>query len=322
MSLSHLVAGIFSFALTIAGTGAVSGQNYPNKPIRIVTTGVGSGGDLPSRFIAQGLTASLGQPVLVENRASGVIPGEIVSKAPPDGYTLLLYGSTFWIGPLLQIVPYDVVRDFSPISLVASAPNILVVNPALPVKSVHDLIAVAKAKPGELNYASSGSGSTNHLAAELFKAMAGVNLVRIPYKSGSAQMADLIGGQVQLTFSNAGTVLPHIKSGRLRALAITNPQPSVLVPGLPTIAASGVPGYEAVSMLAVFAPAKTPAPIIKRLNQEIVAFLNQPDVKQKFFDTGVDTIGSSPDQLGATIKSEMVRWGKVIKAAGIKADAD
>ncbi|MBI3939178.1 MAG: tripartite tricarboxylate transporter substrate binding protein [Betaproteobacteria bacterium] len=320
MMLPRFSVWIFSVGMMVLAAGVVSGQAYPNKPIRIVAPEAGGGGDFAARLIALGLSGSLGQQVIVENRggASGIIAGRTVAKAPPDGYTLLFYGSIFWIGALLQDVPYDPVADFSPITLATSSPNILVVHPSLPVNSVKELIALAKARPGELNYAST-TGSTPHLAAELFKAMAGVNIVRIPYKGAGPALNDLIGGQVQLMFPVAAAVTPHVKSGRLRALAVTSVEPSELVRGLPTVAAT-VPGYESVQMTAMFAPAKTPATIINRLNQEIVQVLNRADVKEKFFNAGAKVVGGSPEQLMATMKSEMARLGKVIKDAGIRAE--
>src|SRR5689334_2682255 len=219
-------------------------QNFPNKPIRVVTVGVGGAMDLMSRVLAAGLSPNIGQPVIVDNRSSSFIPGQIVSKAPPDGHTLLVAGPPLWIAPLLQSdVPYDAFKDFVPITMMANTPNILVVNPAVPAKSVKELIALAKAQPGKLNYASTGTGGSLHLAAELFKYMAGVNLVRVNYGVAGAMVNDLIAGQVQVMFGNAGAVVPHIKTGRLRALAVTSSQPSALAPGLPTVAASGLPGY-------------------------------------------------------------------------------
>jgi tripartite-type tricarboxylate transporter receptor subunit TctC len=259
----------------------------------------------------------LGQPVITENRSSGVIPGQIVSQAAPDGYTLLVYSSTLWIGPLMQQAPYDAVKDFAPITLATRAPNLLLVYPGVAANSVKELIALAKAKPGALNYASGGTGSSAHLAGELFKALAGVNLVQIPYKSNGAAINDLIGGQVQVMFATAGSAGPNVKSGKLRALAVTGLQPSPIMPGLPTVAASGVPGYEAESVTVVLAPAKTPATLVSRLNQEIVRVLNRADVKERFFNLGLETVGSTPAQLSATMKSEIARLGKVIKEAGI-----
>jgi tripartite-type tricarboxylate transporter receptor subunit TctC len=242
-----------------------------------------------------------------------------VSKAPPDGHTLLAYGAPLWIAPLLQNAPYDPIADFASITLVSAAPNLLVVHPQLAASSVKELISLAKAKPGELNYSSSSTGASPHLAAELFKSMAGVNIVRVPYKTTATEIADLIGGQVQLAFGTVQSVMPHVKSGRLRSLAVTSAQPTVLFPGLPTVAMT-LPGYESVSMLGVFAPVKTPAAIVNRLNQEIVRVLGQTEIRDKFTGIGVDVIASSPQEFTAKIKSEIARMGKVIKDAGIKAD--
>ena len=318
MLLARFVAWIFSAGIMLLGASVVSGQDYPIRPIRMVTSEVGGGNDLQARLIAQGLSGPLGQQVIIENRPSGVIPGEVVSKAPPNGYTLLLYNITLWIGPLMQNTPYDAVRDFSPIALATTAPNVLVVNSSLPVKSVAELVALAGARPGEFNYASSGTGASNHLAAELFRAMAGVNIVRVPYKGAGPALNALIAGEVQLMFPTAGAVTPHVRSGRVRALAITSAEPSALAPGVPTVASSGLPGYESISIYGVFAPARTPRPIVNKLNEEIVRVLNRTDVKEKFFNAGVETVGGSPEQLAATVKSEMARMGKVIRDAGIR----
>ncbi len=320
MLLLRLVAWMFPVGLMTLGAGVASSQNYPNRPIRIVTAEVGGGTDFASRVIAPGLSGSLGQQVIVENRPSGVIPGEVVAKASPDGHTLLLTGNVFWIAPLLKKTPYDVMSDFSPITMVGSAPTVLVVNPSLPVRSVEELIALAKAKPGELNYASPSAGSSPHLAAELFKSVAGVNIVRVPYRGNAPALSALIGGEVQLTFAVAGAVGPHVKSGRVKALAITSAQPSALFRGLPTVAASGLPGYELIAILGIFAPGKTPMGLINRLNQEIVGVLNRADVKERFLNVGVETVGSTPAEFAATIRSEMAKLGKVISDAGIRAD--
>jgi tripartite-type tricarboxylate transporter receptor subunit TctC len=215
--------------------------------------------------------------------------------------------------------PYDPVRDFAPVSLTNRSPNVLVVHPSLPVKSVKELIALAKAKPGELNYASASIASSSHLAAELFKAMTKTNIVHIPYKGSGAATIALIGGHVQLTFAAPGSVASTVKSGKLRAVAVTSAQPSALLPGIPTMAAT-VPGYESVAMTGIFAPAATPAAVINRLNQEVVRLFSQGDVKAKFFDGGLEAVGSSPEQLAAAMKSDMARMGKVIKDAGIRAE--
>ena len=316
MVLPRFVVRMISLGMIFLGTAAASGQDYPNKPIRWVTSAPGGGGDFLSRLIAQGISGSLGQPVIVDNRAGAVISGTIVSKALPDGYTLLMQSGALWIAPLLQNTPYDPVRDFSPITLAVNSPNILVVHPSLPVKSVKELIALAKARPGELNYGTGGTGSSPHLAAELFKAMAGVNIVRIAYKGGGPALNALIGGEVQMTIDGTQLV-PHIKSGRLRALAVTSLQPTALVPNLPAVAES-LPGYESVLILSIWTPAKTPVAIINRLNQEIVRFLKTAEVKEQLFKAGVEVVGSSPEELAATVKSEMAKMGKLIKDAGIK----
>jgi tripartite-type tricarboxylate transporter receptor subunit TctC len=318
MSLPRLVSRVSAVAILAIGTA--SAQPYPNKTIRIVTLAAGTGADFVARLVAQGIAGPMGQQVIVDNRPSGVIPGEIVSRAVPDGYTLLVVGGALWIGPLLQTTPYDVVRDFSPITVSNKDPAIVVVHPSLPVKSVKELIALAKARPGELNWASSSSGSSGHLAGELFKSMADINIVRIAYKGTSFSLIALIAGEVQLQFSSPLPLAGHIKSGRLRALAVTSAEPSPLAPGMPTVAASGLPGYEAIGLTAVFAPAKTPTAIIQRLNQEIVQVLGRADTKEKLFNAGSEVVGSSPEQAAAIVKSDLARWGKVIKDAGIKAD--
>ncbi|OGA46763.1 MAG: hypothetical protein A3G24_14225 [Betaproteobacteria bacterium RIFCSPLOWO2_12_FULL_62_13] len=322
MRIPRSVVWMFSVGLMVLGAGAVFGQNYPNKPIRIVTAAPGSNNDWGARLVAQELTPRVGQQVIVENRPS-VINVETVANAPPDGYTLLFLGPTVWLLPFLRDdVSWDPLRDFSPITLAVTSPNAVVVHPSLPVKSVKELIALAKARPGELNYGAAALGSTPHLAAELFNALAGVNIVRVPYRGTGPAMIALIAGEVQVQFPGLGSVAAHIKSGKVRALAVTSSQPSALAPGLPTVAASGVPGYESTSILGIFAPAKTPATVIDLLNQEIVRVLHKADVKKRFFSSGAQAVGNSPEEFLATIKSEMARWGKVIKDAGIRGRGD
>jgi len=317
MAKPGYVLAMLALAWMGCGTGAAYGQAYPAKPVRIVVTGVGSGGDFAARLIAQGVSPLLGQQIIVDNRGSGNLPAEIVAKSPPDGYTLCLSAAPLWITPFLRKTPYDPVRDFAPVTLVVTSPNILVVHPSLPVKSVKELISLIRARPGALNYATSGIGGSGFLAAELFKSMSRADMVRVNYKSGGLAITELMSGEVQLFFANAGAVAPHMQSGRLRALAVTSAKPSPLLPGLPTISAGGLPGYELVSVQGLFGPAKMPDAVIARLNQDIVPFLQRPEVKEKFFAAGMEALGSSPEALASTVKSEMARLGNVIKAAGI-----
>jgi len=321
MALPRFTVIISLGIMSIASNGAPA-QVYPNKTVRIVTAEPGGGNELAARLIAQGLTGALGQQVIVESRggASGAISTQTVSRATPDGYTLLLYSSSLWVLPLMKEVPWDPLRDFAPIILAASAPNVLVVHPSLPVKSVRDLIALAKVRPGKLDYATGASGAAAHLAAELLKSMARVNMVRIPYKGTGPGLNALMGGEVQLMFPAAGAVMSHVKSGRLRALAVTSAKPTELAPGLPTVAAAGLAGYEAVSIYGMFAPARTPASLINRLNHETTLVINHAETKERFFNAGVEIVGSSPEEFTAIIKSEIHRWGKVIKDAGIRED--
>jgi tripartite-type tricarboxylate transporter receptor subunit TctC len=233
----------------------------------------------------------------------------------------LYNANILWLLPFMRDhVPWDPLRDFAPVTLAVSAPNLIVVHPSLPTRSIRELIALARARPGELNYASGNAGSSNDLGAELFKSMTGVKIVRIAYRGGGPALNDLIGGHLQLSFSTASAVTTHVKSGKLRALAVTSLQPSALLPDVPTVAASGLPGYEAVSTQGLLAPAGTPPAAINLLSQEIARLLARPEVKQRFLDAGAQTVGSTPEQFAATIKSEMLRWGKVIKDAGIRAD--
>ena len=316
----RFVVSMLSVGLMALGVGVVSGQNYPNKAIRIFTGPAGGGNDLTARLIAQEIAIPLGQPVIVDNRAL-IVSIETVAKAPPDGYTLLLIANTLWnLQYMSNKVSWDTLRDFTPVSGVTILPNVLVVHPSLPVKSVKELIALAKARPGELNYGNTGLGTEPHLGAELFKYMAGVNIVRIEYKGGAGAVAAVMGGEVQVGFISAASVAPHVKSGRLRALAVTSAQPSALAPGLPTVAASGLPGYESVVTVGIYSPAKVPATIINQLNQEIVRALHKEEVKEKLLSAGVEAVGSSPEQFLAKIKSGMATVSKLIKETGIHVD--
>ena len=315
----RIVVLILSVAVMALSAGAASGQNYPNKPIRIVTSEAGAGNDYVARLIAQEISSPLGQPVIVENKRASLLSTDVVANAAPDGYTLLVNGSSFWQTPLLQKVSYDLLQDFSPISIATISPFVLIVRPSLSVTSVKELIALAKTKPGVLNYGTNGPGGSPHLAMELFKSLAGVNILHVPYKGGGQAIVGLAGDEVQMMFGTATLVTSHVQAGRARALAITSMQPSALVPGLPALAAT-LPGFEIVATIGIFAPAKTPVAVISRLNQEIVRTLNRADVKAKFFNSGSETVGSSPEQFTAKIKTEMAVMGKVIKDAGIRGE--
>ena len=319
MPAYRLIPLILSVAVTGLCPAGAHGQDYPTKLIRIVTGGIGSNADYASRLIAPVLSAALGQQVIVDNRQSGIILGDIVAKAPADGYTLLTTGSTFWLTPYLQSnVSWDPVADFSPITLVSTSPNLIVVHPALPARSIRELIALARSRPGELNYASGATGGTPHLAAELFKSMAKVIIVRITYKGSGQALTDMLAGHLQVSFPNAGGAASYISSGRLRALAVTAAHPSALFPKLPTVSASGLPGYEAGVLNGIFVPARTPAAVVRRLNQEIVLALSRPDVKDKLFTTGVEAVGSPPERLTEAMKADMTVWGKLIRELGIR----
>ena len=321
MSRTHIVGGALCVGLMVLGAGGTYGQAYPSKPIRIATTGVAGGNDFAARLVAPGLAQSLGQPVIVDNRGgAGFAPGEITAKARPDGYTLDFAASTHFLQPLLQKAPYDAVNDFSFITMVTQAAQVFVVHPSVPATSIKELIAVAKAKPGTLHFMSTGAGSTNHLSGELFNVMAGVKTVHVPFATAGAGVNSLLSGEVQIRIGSGAAVMPQVKAGRLRALAVTSLQPSVLFPGLPTVAASGLPGYEATSFLSVIAPAKTPPAIINRLYQEIVRVINRPDVKEKFLDSGAEVVGSSPADFAAYVKTYTATWAKVIKDADIHSD--
>ncbi len=307
-------------ALTCPGALPAIAQNYPSKPIRIVTAAAGGGIDFAARIIAQGLTGALGQQVIVDNRGgSAVVAADLVANAPADGHTLLYYGSGAWLAPFMGgKVPYDPVKSFAPITLSTSAPNVLVVTPALPFNSVKELVAYGRAKPGAISYASAGSGGSSHLAAELFKSVAGVDMLRIAYRGTAPALTGVAAGEVNVMFSQTTAATPFIQSGKLKALAMTTLKPSPLLPGVPTVAASGVPGYEASSINGLFAPAGTPRAIIDRLNKEVVRTLNQPDVKERFLAVGVEPVGSTPEQLLNTVLAEMAKYGKLMQESGAR----
>jgi tripartite-type tricarboxylate transporter receptor subunit TctC len=315
-----IVATLVAAAVTASLTVAAHAQSYPSKPIRLITSEIGGGNDVQARLVATALSMRLGQRIVVDNRPSGVIPGDLTAKAPADGYTLLYYNNALWTASLLQKTPYDAMRDLAPVAWASSTPNVLVVNADVPAKSVPDLIALARAKPGELNYASSGNGASNHLAGELFKSMAGVNIVRIAYKGAAQGMNDVVGGRIQVMFPTSVAATPFVKAGKVRALAVTSLQPSALAPGLPTIAASGLPGYESIAIYGIFVPAGTPRSVTTMLNQEIERVLRAPELKEKFFNIGMEPAGGPPERLTAKMKEESARVGKLVREAGIRVE--
>lgn len=315
------VAGsIFCLAMLSAMNCIAQTQQYPNKTLRIVTSEPGGGTDLGARQVAQGLPSLLGQAVIVENRggAGGAIAADIVQKATPDGYTVLYYTNALWLAPFMRDnVGYDPVKSFAPIILVARSPSVLVVHPSVPAGNVKELIALARAKPGQLNY---GSGAAGMLAAELLKAMAGINIVRVPYKGAGPALTAALAGEVQVLMAASGSIGPQIKAGRVKALAVTGPTRSPAFPDLPTVAEAGVPKYESAAVFGMFAPARTPAAVINRLNRDVGQVLARPEVKQTLLAGGIEVAGGTPEQFAVAIKSEMASLGKVIKDAGIRSE--
>jgi|KBSMisStandDraft_5_1062788.scaffolds.fasta_scaffold156911_2 tripartite-type tricarboxylate transporter receptor subunit TctC len=315
-----------SVLLTLAGIqSAVYAADYPSKPIRmIVGFAAGGGTDTTARAIAQKMSAAMGEQVVVDNRpgAAGNVATELVVRGPADGYTILMGTiAALAINPTLYgNLAFDPIKDLAPVSQAVNSSNILVVHPSVQAKSVQELIALAKAKPGTLNYGSSGIGGTGHLAGVLFDELAGTKMTHVPYKGGGPAMIELVGGQVQLVFATPPTAVPQIKSGKIRGLAVTTLKRSSVMPDLPTISESGLKGYDANNWYGVVVPVKTPKPIVTRLNTEIVKALNAPDLKELFFTQGLDPAPSTPEQFGAYIKSELGKWAKVIKASGAKAD--
>jgi tripartite-type tricarboxylate transporter receptor subunit TctC len=315
------LATFISSALIFGIATGICAQSYPAKPIRILTSQAASGNDIMARIVAQGISPALGQPIVIDNRPGGAIAGDVVSKAPADGYTLLVYANSLWQLPLLRkSVPYDM-RDFAPVALISVFPNVLAVHSSVPVKSVKELISIAKAQPDKLNDGSPTVGTSSYMAAELFKFMANVKIMRIPYKGGAQVLSDLLSGQVDLAFVATTTSAPHIQSGRLRALGVTSLQPSRQFPNVPTIASQGLPGYESVAQVGMLAPVKTPESVINRLHQEVRRVIDRTDTREKFLGMGVDPpADTAPDFFAAQIKSEIVKWSKVIKETGMRDD--
>jgi len=306
----------------LAASGAAQAQAYPTKPVRmIVPFAPGGGTDVIARHLAAGLTESLKRQVIVDNRAgaNGIIGSEIVARAPADGYTLLFVSSPHSVNPSMYAkLPYDTLRDFSPVSLVATSPYVLVIHPSLPVRDVKAFVALAKKRPGEILYASGGSGSSAHLTAELFNQMAGVKLREVPFKGAGPALIAVLSGEVAAVFGNALTVKPHIQSGRLRALGIASGKRSDSAPDLPTIAESGVPGFRSDAILGVLAPARTPRPVIDTLNAEIHKVMRQGTTVDTMRGMAVDIALGTPEEFGQLIESEMHRWGKLVRALNLK----
>jgi tripartite-type tricarboxylate transporter receptor subunit TctC len=315
-------AALAAGALLLLAQPAAAQQPYPAKPVRLVVPSAPGGGtDITARVMAPKLSEFLGQQVVVENRAGAgtMIGGEVVARAAPDGYTLLMGISTLAINPAMyKKVPYDALKDFAPITQAVSLPNILVVHPSLPVKTVKELVAFAKARPGQLQFASAGVGTNPHLAAELFLSMTGTKMLHVPYKGSGAGVIDVIAGHVPVMTPSILTGLPHTKAGRLRALGVTSAQRAGGAPEIPTIAEAGVPGYEAVQWFGILAPAGTPRAVIERVHREAVKVLQSADIRERLKADGADPVASSPEEFAAFLRSETAKWAKVVKAVGIQ----
>jgi tripartite-type tricarboxylate transporter receptor subunit TctC len=310
---------MFACAMLAVGAQTAFAQAYPSKPIRLIV-GYAPGGpnDIIARIVGQKLSESVGVPVTIDNRpgADSMIGTQLAARAAPDGYTIAMISASATIHPSVYTnIPYDLVKDFSHVTVLASGAFVVVVNPTLPVKTIKDLIAVAKARPGQLNFASSGAGGTLHLAGELFKSLAHVNMNHIPYKGGAPAITDVVTGQVEVMFSPIAIAMPHVKASKLRSVAVTSAKRWPALPDLPTIAESGVPGYEATGWYGVIAPARTPREIVTRLNQELVKVLARPDVRQQLTTFDLEPVGDSPEHMTSHIKAEIVKWGKVVKDA-------
>ncbi len=310
------------FALCLAVTAAA--QDYPSRPVRVIlAVPAGATPDVTARLVTPGLARLLGQQLVVDNRAGagGLIAAELVAKAPPDGYTLFIASpGALTILPHLRKVPYDTLRDFAPIGLISIGPFLLIVHPSVPARSVRELIALAKAKPGVLNYASAGNGTANHLAMELFKHMTGVNITHVPYKGAPQAVTDVLAGHMNMMFNSIAPVLPHVRSERVRTLGIASAKRSPQLPDVPTIAEGGVPGYESENWFGLFAPAKTPRRIIALLNEALVKVVRSPETRSQFEALGADPVGSSPEEFAAFLRRDMERYAVVVKLSGAKID--
>jgi tripartite-type tricarboxylate transporter receptor subunit TctC len=325
MKQKSMLSAVAAALLPTMFAAPLAAQEYPVKPVRFVIAFSPAGpSDILTRIVGSKLAESMGQVFIFDNRpgAGGNLAGEIVAKAPPDGYTLLMGNNSILAtnASLYKNMSFDPVKDLAPVALLASQPNILVVHPSLPVKSVKELIAFAKAHPGELNYASSGSGAAAHLAAELFKSMAGVQMVHIPYKGASPALIDMLAGQCQVMFATALSVQPYLQSNRLRPLAVSTAKRARIMPNLPTVAEAGVPGFEATTWHGIVSTAGTPPAVINKLNAEINKVLKLPDVNATLTRQGAEVLGGTPQEFAAYIKAEIPKWAKVVKASGARAD--
>ena len=310
-------------SLLLASAAALS-QNYPSKPVRVVVAYPAGGPvDITARALVPKLTEALGQAVVVDNRggAGGILGSDLVAKSAPDGYTLLMCTTANAINAsLIPKLPYDTQKDFAAVTMLVIITSVVVVHPSLPIHSVKELIAYAKARPGQLSYASTGNGTPTHLAAELFKSMTGTDMVHVPYKGAAPAVVDLISGQTQVSFISAPGVVPHLKAGRLRAIAVTNSKRSALLPELPTVSESGLPGFESEGWHGLFAPARTPQPVIDRLYREFAAALRAPDTAAYLLGAGAEPVVMPPDQFAVKMRNEIARWAKVVKATHMKVD--
>ena len=313
---SVLLMGLLWVSAVIAAE-----PDYPTRPIRIIVPqSPGASTDLTARVIGQKLNETFKQPVVVDNRpgSSGIAGTEIVARAVPDGYTLMVVASSFSINPALRPLPYDSVRDFTPITQLSKFPNMLAAHPSLPAKTLQDVIALAKAKPGQLNYASAGSGTGTHMSAELLKYMTGIDIVHIPYKGGGPAMVATVGGQTQLIFGTTIGLLPHVRTGKLKAIGLTSAKRSAAAPDIPTFAESGVPGYEHEPWNGMFAPARMPNAVLAKLNVEVVRIMHTAEVAKVLEHEGAEPVGGTPEEFTVIIKAETAKWAKLVKAAGIK----
>jgi tripartite-type tricarboxylate transporter receptor subunit TctC len=300
-------------------------QTYPEKPIRLIlSVPAGATPDVTARLVTPGVSHLLGQQLVVDNRpgAGGMIGAEIASKATPDGYTLFMTspGALTILPHLRKKVPYDTLRDFVPISLISIGPFVLITHPSVPARTVKELIALAKAQPGKLNYASAGNGTANHLAMELFKHMAGIDIVHVPYKGAPQAVTDVVAGHMNMMFNSIAPIVGHIKAGRLRVLGIASAQRSQQLPDVPTISEAGLPGFEAVNWFGMFAPAKTPKRIIARLNEAVVKVVHTPEIQAQFLTLGADPVGSSAEEFAAFVRKDMEKYAKIVKISGARVD--